>query len=211
MKITANELQSILEQAATNKRILVALAGPPAVGKTTLASRMQEALNSKAAHSCAVLPMDGYHYDDLYLNEKGWRTRKGAPHTFDVGGLQVMLQRLYDNTEEAIAIPIFDRTLEISRAGAQLIPKTTPIILVEGNYLLLNTPPWAALHPYFDVTVLLNAPQALIRQRLMERWQGLGLPQEEVLAKVEQNDMPNVAMVLQNSQAPQYLIETVDD
>lgn len=213
MKITATQFLPILWDASValhlkEKRTMVALAGPPGSGKTTLALKIQNFLNQKEAHVCAVLPMDGYHYDDGYLEAKGWRHRKGAPHTFDVGGLKIMLQRLSENTEEEIAIPLFDRTLEISRAGAQVVPQTARIVLVEGNYLLLNALPWASLRPYFDVTALLDVPPETIRQRLIARWQGFGLPEEEVLAKVEQNDLPNMEAVLQNSQKPQYLIET---
>ena len=33
--------------------------------------------------SAAVVPMDGFHYDDAVLTAKGLRQRKGAPETFD--------------------------------------------------------------------------------------------------------------------------------
>jgi pantothenate kinase len=84
--------------------------------------------------------MDGYHFDDAVLNERGMRARKGAPETFDVGGLGHMLRRLKLNDEDEVAVPVFDRAIEISRAAARLISKTVSTIIVEGNYLLLDLP-----------------------------------------------------------------------
>ncbi len=48
-----------------------------------------------------------------------------------------------------IAVPVFDRTLELSRAAARLIPGTARHILVEGNYLLLDQPGWRELADFF--------------------------------------------------------------
>jgi pantothenate kinase len=97
---------------------VVAIAGAPGSGKSTLAERLVSRLNECAERSAALLPMDGYHYDDRILIERGLRARKGAPETFDVLGLVHMLDRLRRNQEDEIAVPVFDRDLEISRAGA---------------------------------------------------------------------------------------------
>lgn len=86
--------------------------------------------------------MDGYHYDDMLLDRLGRRARKGAPDTFDVGGYAHMLKRLRENAEEAVAVPVFDRDIEIARAGARLVPRSARIIVTEGNYLLLRDEPW---------------------------------------------------------------------
>jgi hypothetical protein len=107
----------------------------------------------------ALLPMDGYHYDDGVLIERGLRARKGAPETFDVLGLLHMLDRLKRNQEDEIAVPVFDRDLEISRAGARLIPRAVRALIVEGNYLLLDRKPWSCLRAMFDVTVAVDAPE----------------------------------------------------
>ena len=48
-------------------RSLVAVAGPPASGKSTLAEGLVERLNAERPGVAALLPMDGYHFDDLLL------------------------------------------------------------------------------------------------------------------------------------------------
>ncbi|MCB1492569.1 MAG: nucleoside/nucleotide kinase family protein [Rhodobiaceae bacterium] len=189
-------------------RSLVAVAGPPASGKSTLAEGLVERLNAERPGVAALLPMDGYHFDDLLLVPWRRRARKGAPDTFDVGGFRAMLRRLRDNAEEAIAVPVFDRDIEIARAGARMIPNTARLIVVEGNYLLLRTPPWDTLKPLFDVTVMIETDAETLRRRLTARWQGYDLPADEVRRKVEENDLPNGLTVIADSAEADYVIAT---
>ncbi|WP_249674846.1 nucleoside/nucleotide kinase family protein [Pseudomonas abieticivorans] len=205
---TLPELARHLKERATQGRILIALAGPPGAGKSTCAEQLAALLNGAGAAVAAVLPMDGYHLDDMILNAQGLRARKGAPSTFDVAGLGHMLQRLRLNEENEIAVPVFDRTLEIARAGARLISRDVKVLIVEGNYLLLNTPPWSALAQYFDLTVSVCAPEAQLQQRLIDRWQAAGIASSQVQAKVELNDLPNGRTVLAHSALADFVLET---
>ena len=112
----------VVRQRGQSERSLTAIAGAPGSGKSTLAEAVVARLNEEAPDSAAVLPMDGYHFDDRVLVSRGLRPRKGAPDTFDVAGFYHMLHRLKRNEEPEIAVPVFDRDLEIARAGARLIP-----------------------------------------------------------------------------------------
>ena len=188
------------------RRVICAIAGAPASGKSTLAEALVERLNA-AEHACAaLLPMDGFHYDDLHLVPAGLRPRKGAPETFDVGGLRHLLLRLRANEEETVAVPVFDRSIEIARAGARLIPRSVRIIVAEGNYLLLSRPPWDALRPLFDVTVMIDVPEVELRKRLQARWEGFGLTEEEIAWKLDGNDLPNGHVVIAESAPADYAI-----
>lgn len=184
---------------APGKRHLVGIAGAPGSGKSTLAEALAAHLNTATPGRAAILAMDGYHFDDLVLNALGKRARKGAPDTFDIGGLAAMLHRLRQNREESIAVPIFDRSIEIARAGAALIPQSTEIILVEGNYVLLQEPPWSALADSFDLTALVRVSEDVLRQRLRARWEGFALSEAEIAAKLEENDLPNGRIVSNTS------------
>jgi pantothenate kinase len=186
----------------------VALAGPPGSGKSTLASELESALNQEQPEQAMILPMDGFHYDDLYLVPAGLRPRKGAPQTFDVGGFYHILRRLRERQEEFVAVPVFDRDLEIARAGARLIPAKVPVILVEGNYLLLQQEPWSQLRSLFDVAVLLEVPEAVLGERLTARWQHYELPSEEIAAKVNENDLPNGRYVMAESGGEDYRLKS---
>lgn len=187
-------------------RVILAMAGAPGSGKSTLAERLVDRLNRTAPDRAMVLPMDGYHYDDLYLVPAGLRPRKGAPQTFDVGGLFHTLKRLRARDEAEVAVPVFDRGIEIARAGARLIPAAVQVIVCEGNWLLLDQAPWDRLRPLFDLTAMVEVPEAVLRARLRRRWEGLGLSEAEILAKLEENDLPNGRLVRDGSVAADWRI-----
>jgi pantothenate kinase len=190
----------------TDQRTLCAIIGPPGSGKTTFADRLAADMNARRPGLAAILQMDGFHYDDLHLVPAGLRARKGAPETFDVGGLRQTLTRLRARDEDQVAVPVFDRELEVARAGARLIPAQVQLVLIEGNYLLLGRAPWSGLHPLFDLTVRLDVPEDILRARLTQRWQRLGLAPDEVTAKVEGNDLPNGRFVRDASVATDIVI-----
>ncbi len=108
--VALGELQSLVAEVGTARR-LVAIAGAPGSGKSTLTDNLVTHLNVTRPGVAAVLPMDGYHFDARVLVPRGLRSRKGAPETFDVVGLQHMLKRLRDDDEEEVAVPVFDRDL----------------------------------------------------------------------------------------------------
>jgi pantothenate kinase len=190
------------------ERRIVAIAGAPASGKSTLASQLVRRLNETEPGSTALLPMDGYHYDDEVLVPRGWRPRKGAPHTFDVGGFASALQRLKANTEPTVAVPRFDRNIEIARAGAILIEQSVRLIISEGNWLLLDDEPWPSLRPFYDRTALVVADMGTLEGRNRKRWVDLGHDEAFIRAKLDDNDMPNARLVYERSATPDWIIRT---
>jgi pantothenate kinase len=119
-----------------------------------------------------------------------------------------MLSRLKRNEEPEVAVPVFDRDLEIARAAARLIPKSVRNLVIEGNYLLLNRPPWSSIPGFFDTTVMKQVPEEILRQRLRERerWRRYGFAADQIEAKVEANDIPNGRLVLAESIDPEFTI-----
>jgi pantothenate kinase len=187
----------LTEEGATRR--IVAIAGSPGSGKSTAAESLKARLNARRPGVADILPMDGYHFDDAVLNARGDRPRKGAPHTFDLDGFRAMLERLRADTGRDVAVPVFDRSIEIARAGGRIVEATTRIILAEGNYLLLDAPGWRDLAPLFDLTVMIEAREELLIERLTERWLGFGYEPEALIEKLEGNDLPNMRLVLQES------------
>lgn len=172
---------------AKGRRLLVALAGPPASGKSTLAERLAEALGAGAA----AVPMDGFHLDDRVLDARGLRSRKGAPETFDAAGFVHAMNRLAREPE--VVLPVFDRSREIAIAGALVVGPDCRIAVVEGNYLLFDAAPWRALAPLWDLAVYLDIPEDALRARLRDRWRQHG--RADAARWIESNDMPNIRTV----------------
>lgn len=193
-------------RSRSDARLFVAIAGPPGAGKSTVAEALVNQINATEPGTAVLLPMDGYHFDDRVLRSLGRLDRKGAPDTFDVDGLRHMMLRLREKTSAAIAVPVFDRDLEIARAGARLIGPEARMIVVEGNYLLLDQEPWRSLVPLFDVTVFLDVPIDVLRERLERRWRKFQISPEEIRRKVEENDLPNGEMVMRESLSPDVII-----
>lgn len=182
----------ILARAAA-ARTMVAIAGAPGAGKSTISAILCEELKRRG-ESAVVVPMDGFHFDDAVLKARGDRQRKGAPHTFDVASLEALLKRIRSG-EPDVAIPLFDRTLELSRAAAAIIGARDRFILVEGNYLLLAAPPWNSLRPLFDITVMLYVPEEELERRLMSRILQHGHSADFARHWIDSNDLPNARTV----------------
>jgi pantothenate kinase len=205
MVIDVVTLKSVVQERGKASRSITAIAGPPGAGKSTLADQLAKALNADEPGSAAVFPMDGYHYDDLVLVPRGLRPRKGAPETFDVAGFAHMLGRLRKNADTEVAVPVFDRSIEIARAGARMIPQSVRHLIVEGNYILLDSGDWRLLHEHYDTTVLIDVPEEELRRRLTDRWKQLD--PNAFAFKMEENDLPNGRLVRTGSITPEFVVE----
>lgn len=191
----------LLDAAADYPRFIVALAGPPAAGKSFLSEWLARELDARVPGIAAVVPMDGYHLDNAVLEPRGQVPIKGAPETFDPDGLLHDLQRIR-RAERTVAVPVFDRPLDLARAGGRLITLEHRIVIVEGNYLLLDQAPWTALHELFDLTLFLEVPDEVLQARLIQRWLGMGQDQQGALERARDKDMLNARLIKTGSIEP---------
>lgn len=195
---TAEDIAArIAARARGLRRIVVALAGAPGAGKSMLSERLLAAL---PAGEAALVPMDGFHFDNAVLDQMGMRNRKGAPETFDYAGLAATLWRIRSG-EGPVAVPVFDRKADLARAGAAIVPTDTRFVLIEGNYLLLDRAPWSGLASFFDLTIFIEVPLAELEHRLLARWRDFGRGEEAARAWVEGNDLPNARLVIEGSRS----------
>lgn len=192
---TAAELASEIVRHPRDSRQIVAIVGAPGSGKSTLADKLRDEIVQTHMLSAEVVPMDGFHYDNSILDARGLRPRKGSPNTFDVDGFESLLQRLSSEPRRDLAIPVFDRTLDLTRASARIIQKNVDILIVEGNYLLLDQQPWRQLRNFFTLTVKIDCPREVIEKRLIRRWLDLGMSEVAARSKVEGNDLLNADVI----------------
>jgi pantothenate kinase len=174
-------------------RKLIALAGPPGAGKSTLAACIRDQLLA-LGRSAEVVPMDGFHLDNRVLAARGLLARKGAPETFDSHGFRHLVLRIAAG-EEGVVYPVFDRSRDIAIAGAGVLKAETEFVLFEGNYLLSRDAPWSDLAPVWSFRIRLEEPIDRLEARLMARWAAVGLSEGEARARVQSNDLPNIRYV----------------
>ena len=194
----------IIRRAQSVARLVVAIAGPPGSGKSTLADEMCARL-IRADIKTAVVPMDGFHLDNSILDRLGLRERKGAPETFDGEGFVKLVESLRGN-HHAVDVPVFDRAQDRVIEGTNRIMPEHRIVLVEGNYLLLDEIPWNRLPEMFDMTVFVDPGMVVLKERLIRRWLDNNHTRAEAEKRALSNDIPNARRVLDNSAPADFVI-----
>lgn len=196
------EIETICQQISTlgpkGKRIMIGVAGPPAAGKSTLAELLVERLNEVETARAALVPMDGYHLDNEALDAQNMRERKGAPQTFDADGFVALVKKI-SQTDDAVSYATFDRANDRTVPNSATVAADTNIVVVEGNYLLLNTTPWSDLKALFDLSVFIRPSIKTLEDRLIQRWLSYGFDQDAAEKKARSNDIPNAMTILDNS------------
>ena len=185
-------------RARSTTRNLIALAGPPASGKSTLARHLADTLPH-----CSYMAMDGFHLPNNILIQKKLLHVKGAPETFDLDGFSHMINRLGEKRE--VYVPAFDRANDQTINCAYPIPDYHDIVIIEGNYLLLNEPKWSALDELWDFAIFIEISIEEVERRATERWITAGLSPEMITKRVEENDLHNAERVLRN-RVPEDLV-----
>lgn len=165
--------RTLLDEALrSGSRRMLGIAGAPGAGKSTLAARLAEQLGAQAV----LVPMDGFHLADVALARLGRLARKGAPDTFDAGGYVALLQRLrtQQRGDGPVWAPMFERELEQPLAGAIEVRAEVPLVITEGNYLLLEDGPFAQVRTMLDACWFVEVPERLRHERLIARHERFG-------------------------------------
>lgn len=150
---------------ATGQRSLLGISGAPGAGKSTVCA----ALLASMGEDAALVGMDGFHLANDELVRLGRRQRKGAADTFDVDGYVALLWRLRNQSEDVIYAPRFDRGLEEAIGSAVAVRREMPLVLTEGNYLLLEDDGWDQVRNCLDEVWFIDTPAGDRVDRLVAR------------------------------------------
>lgn len=177
--------------ATAGGRRILGIAGAPGSGKSTLAEHVVEELGELAC----LVPLDGFHLADPELHRLGRWERKGALDTFDGAGYVSLLRRLRDRRDPVVYAAHFDRDLEAAIAGWIPVPAGVPLVVTEGNYLLVDDDPWGALRELIDEVWFVD-PGADVRiERLIARHERFGRSPREARERSYGSDQRNAELI----------------
>ncbi len=173
-------------------RALLGITGSPGSGKSSLATSLARELGPAQV---AVVGMDGFHLANAELRRLGRTDRKGAPDTFDAHGFVALLRRLGEPGPHTVYAPVFDRAVDEAVAGALAVPTQVPLVVVEGNYLLLGVPPWDQVRPLLTECWFVQSSRGVRERRLIARHQRFGRPPAAARAHALGSDAANAELV----------------
>lgn len=192
--------QALLQRGG---RTILGIAGVPGAGKSTLAGQLAQALGGQAM----VVPMDGFHLAQAELDRLGRAARKGAPDTFDAAGYIALLARVRRaKPGETVYAPAFHREIEQPIAGEIAIPADIPLIITEGNYLLLDEYGWGGVRALLDEAWFVDVDPAQQHRQLLERHMRYGRSREQALAWIESTDAPNARRIAATAGRADYQV-----
>jgi pantothenate kinase len=184
-------VQAAAMLAVPGRRKVLGVTGAPGSGKSTLGVLLAAALKDRTA----LISLDGFHLANAELHRLGLHPRKGAPETFDGAGFVNLLQRLRSAQDDVVYAPLFDRALEESLACAVPVPRATPLVLVEGNYLLLDGPIWGKVRPLLDECWYIDPGEDTRLERLIARHEAFGRSAHEARDRSMGSDQRNAELI----------------
>jgi len=188
-----------------DRRMVVGIVGAPGSGKSTIAAELVRLLEPNAT----VLPMDGFHLPQAELVRLGRRQRMGSPDTFDVGGFLstvASIRGAFGSSGQHVTAPGFDRETEEPIPGALDISPEFPCVIVEGNYLLLDSGGWEATAGLLDASFFVEIDEDIRLQRLIARHERFGKTSTDARAWALGPDADNARIIEATAARADYRI-----
>ncbi len=184
------ELIHILDtMISPGRRFILGIAGIPGAGKSTLASRLEGYYHTR------TVAMDGFHLFNSVLRQRNLEYRKGAPETFDLAGFLECLHQLRNIPQCFLPVPGYSRIIHDPVPGEIMVRPDHDLIIVEGNYLLLNSGGWEEVRRFLDAVWFVDIDIDLAMQRVRYRHRAKNISEAEIEEKITLNDRPNALLV----------------
>jgi len=196
IKKLATELLETLSKATDKDRYFLGITGCPASGKSMLAESLSDEINFRTGDDLtAVVPMDGFHLPNSILKERRLTEVKGTPDTFDADSFVKLINRLHEFPDQSIMCPAYDRKIHDPVENSITIKPCNMLIIVEGNYLLLNVSPWNIIRTKMNEVWYIDTPLKTVKERLLHRHIAGRASKDEAERKVASVDLPNTELV----------------
>ncbi len=196
INMLVTKLLETLSNPSDKGRYFLGITGCPAAGKSMLAKKITDEINFRTGDELtAVVPMDGFHLPNNVLKERGLTNVKGAPETFDAGSFVKLINRLHEFPDQIIMCPAYDRKIHDQVENSITIKPCNRLIIVEGNYLLLDRSPWNIIRTKMNEIWYIDAPLKIAKERLLHRHIAGGASKGEAERKIASVDLPNAELV----------------
>jgi len=169
---------------------IIGIVGPPGSGKSTFAKELSEHLS--VPH--CVVPMDGFHYPQETLRALGRRERMGAPDTFDTEALAALLGEVAERSHPVV-FPEFDRAIEEPIPGSITVQPEDELVILEGNYLLVEDDDWSRIGRLLDASIYVDIPHDIRLHRLTKRHLDFGKTESDATEWVHRVDEANARVI----------------
>jgi pantothenate kinase len=207
---------------AKPRRAVIAFAGPPGSGKSTIAEEVVRLLNEGAGNKqiAAVVPMDGFHLTratlDAMPNREEAIARRGAAWTFDAQGVVELVTTLRDSREDLSKVhevPGFDHALKDPIQRAIKITPNIRILILEGNWLLMDAQPWSTISKLVDDTWFVDVDPKLALTRVAKRHLASGIEKDwaGALLRAQRNDIANGDLIRAKLIKPKIYVQSVEE
>ena len=210
--------ECILKSCLPSRRVVVAVAGPPGSGKTAFASTLTAVTNALAAKELAIMVgLDGWHFPNEYLDRHQveregrmipLRQIKGSPETYNFKSIKSFLSQA--PFSEQLVFPVYSREKHDPIPEAGIINSAHRVLILEGNYWLLDEDPWKTLQNGFDLRIALVATPETLIDGLRTRQLRSRKPIDWIEEHIRQVDLVNINLVLSHLITADVVVEKVD-
>lgn len=166
MSEQAYERLAALVPETEGSPVLVGITGAVAVGKSTVASMLSDAVGPRSA---TVMSGDGFLMPNAELVARDAWLRKGHPDTYDVEAFATALREV--RAGRPATVPVYSHLVYDRVPDEHVLVEPRDVVIIEGLHLLHDD--FRRVTSEIDLTVYVDADAAHLRVWYEERLRGV--------------------------------------